>query len=445
VSAPARPTEGAERDIGLRDALEIANRLQRELRFDEAESVYLQVLEQVPGEPNTLHFLGVLRHQQGRNDEALALMERALERMPQEPGLWLNLANVLIECGFHDDAVKALDNVVALRPDWVLAHNNLGILHARRQDWPQAEAALKAGIALTPDAAYLHQNLAGVYLQTGRLAQCLHHSLQSHGLDRNNVAARVFISRSLLQMGRRDEALANLHEWLAEEPDNAEALHYLAAAGGAEMPARASDAYVQRVFDRFADSFERHLQKLDYAAPAHMVEMLARQRHHLPDAPVVLDAGCGTGLCGPLLRPIATRLEGVDLSDGMLQRARARGDYDALHQAELTAFLAVHPRAFDAIVSADVLNYFGALGEVFAAMRRALRPGGMVVFTVEALADESRDVTLAVHGRYSHSSRHVQEVLAAQGWQLLAIERLVLRTEEKQPVVGWGFSALAPS
>lgn len=440
----AEEAGAAERDLGLREALEIANRCQRELRLDEAESIYLQVLQQLPGEPNTLHFLGVLRHQQGRNDDALALIEHALKQLPEEPGLWLNLANVLIECGYHDDAVKALDNVVRMRPDWALAHNNLGILHARHQAWPQAEAALKAGLALVPGASYLHQNLASIYLQTGRLAECLHHSLQAQGLDRNNVAARVFISRSLLQMGRREEALANLREWLSEEPDNAEAAHYLAAAGGAAMPARASDGYVRQVFDRFAESFERHLEKLDYAGPAHVAELLARLRSHLPEAPVVLDAGCGTGLCGPLLRPLAARLEGVDLSGGMLRRAQARGDYDELHQAELTDFLATRAQDFDAIVSADVLIYFGALGEVFAATARALRPGGVFVGTVEALADESLDVSLAVHGRYSHSARHVREVLAAQGWQLQAMEPLVLRTEQKAPVAGWVFSAIAP-
>ena len=36
----------------------------------------------------------------------------------------------------------------------------------------------------------------------------------------------------------------------------------------------------------------------------------------------VLDIGCGTGLCGPLLRPIAVSLCGVDLSAGMIEKAR---------------------------------------------------------------------------------------------------------------------------
>ena len=53
----------------------------------------------------------------------------------------------------------------------------------------------------------------------------------------------------------------------------------------------------------------------------------------------VLDAGCGTGLCGPLVAPYARRLVGVDLSERMLARA---GDAERLRRAgqgELTAYL----------------------------------------------------------------------------------------------------------
>lgn len=137
---PTSDPAATEHELGLPEVLALANRLQREQRHDEAESIYLQVLQQLPQEPDTLHFLGVLRHQQGRHDEALALIELALRQRPGEPGMWLNLANVLIERGFHDDAVKALGNVIALQPGSALAHNNLGILHARRHHWPEAEA-----------------------------------------------------------------------------------------------------------------------------------------------------------------------------------------------------------------------------------------------------------------------------------------------------------------
>lgn len=89
----------------------------------------------------------------------------------------------------------------------------------------------------------------------------------------------------------------------------------------------------------------------------------------------MLDAGCGTDLCGPLLRAQARRLVGVDLSSGMVAKARARVGYDELVVAQLTAYLQVHSDAYDVVVSTDTLIYFGDLSPVFAAALGALRPG----------------------------------------------------------------------
>ena len=74
----------------------------------------------------------------------------------------------------------------------------------------------------------------------------------------------------------------------------------------------------------------------------------------------------------------------------MIEQARRRGGYDELVVAELCAFMRERPEAFDAIVSADTLVYFGALEEVCQAAHHALRPGGLFVFTVEALLSRRR-------------------------------------------------------
>lgn len=90
------------------------------------------------------------------------------------------------------------------------------------------------------------------------------------------------------------------------------------------VPARASDAYVQSVFDRFSNSFDSRLAALDYRAPALVAEAVSECLGPLAAGLEVLDAGCGTGLCAALLRPFANRLTGIDLSEGMLSKARAR-------------------------------------------------------------------------------------------------------------------------
>ena len=84
----------------------------------------------------------------------------------------------------------------------------------------------------------------------------------------------------------------------------------LAASTGRDVPPRASDAFVVNTFDNFASSFEVKLESLSYRAPALVADTLADAGLAPDGRLVVLDAGCGTGLCGPLLRPYASRLVG---------------------------------------------------------------------------------------------------------------------------------------
>jgi predicted TPR repeat methyltransferase len=161
----------------------------------------------------------------------------------------------------------------------------------------------------------------------------------------------------------------------------------------------------------------------------------------------ILDAGCGTGLCGALLRPYARRLEGVDLSPGMLARARSTGSYDALEEAELTGFMGSKPAAYDVIVSADTLCYFGDLREVMAAAACSLRPGGHFIFTVErGGADDdamAADYRLNPNGRYSHREADVRRVVSEAGLELLSVAREALRQEMGLPVPGLVVTAAA--
>jgi len=215
----------------------------------------------------------------------------------------------------------------------------------------------------------------------------------------------------------------------------------LAACAGKEAPARASDAYVQQVFDALAERFDENLRRLQYRAPQLAIEALAASAGAPRQELDVLDAGCGTGLCGPLLRSYARRLTGVDLSNGMVAKARGLGVYDELVVAELTAYLGAQPRAFDVVVSADTLVYFGDLGPVFTACAAALRAGGLLLFTVESadLDDETPQAGYRLNptGRYNHHEVYLRDELAAAGFSVASIAAAALRQEGGQPVPGY--------
>ena len=108
-----------------------------------------------------------------------------------------------------------------------------------------------------------------------------------------------------------------------------------------------------------------------------------------------------------------------------------------LKKAELGEYLRNNREAFDLIVSADTLVYFGDLKGVIAAFAAALRPNGRLVFTLEHAAGDVADAgfRLELHGRYSHAQPYVEQLLTTLGLQSKVVQA-ELRMEAGAPVQG---------
>jgi predicted TPR repeat methyltransferase len=412
--------------------------------LDAAERVYAAVLQHDPDRAEALNLLGILKHQRGELAAAVVLMRRVLELQPAADGVWNNLGNVLLRLEEVDEAAQAFKRSLELVPT-ADAWSNLARVCRRRQDFALSQQACLQALTLAPDHGPATHNLALALILDGKFDAGVEAALRAMQLLPPGEQRRQLYSQLLLLSGQPDQAAVILRAWLAQEPGNPYVQHHLAACTGEGAPERASDAYVEKVFDHFAATFDAKLAKLHYRAPQVVAEAAAAA---LP-APArrldVADLGCGTGLCGPLLQPWARRLVGCDLSGAMLERAQARGAYDELHKAELTAFLRDRPGAFDVVVSADTLNYFGDLREVAAAVHGALRPGGTLVFTLEALAEgEPGPHRLQDNGRYAHDGAHARGVFQAAGLQVDAPAPAVLRDEGQVPVHGWLVVARRP-
>jgi predicted TPR repeat methyltransferase len=376
----------------------------------------------------------VLAHQQERGDEAVALIERSLELEPDQPDWHSNLGIVLQERLRLDEAIAAYERAIALDPGHANARNNLGVVLRATGRVEEAEAAYRAAIEADPEHSDAHHNLGVLLNGLGRRREAALCFSKVITLRPKHPEARRLLALAHYTLGETDKAIGVFEEWLEEEPDDPIAAHMLAACSGRDVPPRASDAFVERTFDSFAASFDAKLASLAYRAPALVAEMLAQAGVGPSGSLDVLDAGCGTGLCGPLVAPYARRLVGVDLSEGMLARARERNVYDELLKRELTAYLRDSPGAFDVIVSADTLVYFGQLEPVAAAAANALRPGGVLVFTVEELAGDE-GYSLSPNGRYRHARGYVESVLGDAGLEP-NIAPAELRLEAGDPVAG---------
>ena len=175
-----------------------------------------------------------------------------------------------------------------MRPDWAEALHNLGTALKDQGKLEEAAACCRRAIELKPGFAEAYDSL-GLALQ---------------------------------QQGKYEEAIAVWQRCVRIAPEDSVARHMLAAGTGQNVPTRCADDYIRRTFDRFAQSFDRTLQGLDYRGPEQVAAAIAKELGVARGNLDILDAGCGTGLCGPLLRPYARQLSGVDLSSACSARRR---------------------------------------------------------------------------------------------------------------------------
>lgn len=207
----------------------------------------------------------------------------------------------------------------------------------------------------------------------------------------------------------------------------------LALIGRAPQADAPPSAFVEALFDQYADSFDAALvEKLAYRVPALLADAIHMQGGRIFD--LALDLGCGTGLMGEMLRPFARRLDGIDISARMLAKARRRGIYDRLEKADIQNLRYEAGRP-DLIAAADVFMYLGALERVTAAVTGLLAPGGLFAFSVERLAGQG-DFALLPSRRYAHSEPYLRRVLEESGMEALWLEEQVIRQDRGEPIVG---------
>lgn len=221
----------------------------------------------------------------------------------------------------------------------------------------------------------------------------------------------------------------------------------LSILGDRAQPDSPPVAYVEQLFDDYADRFEEALlEKLDYQVPGRLAALIAA---HIPQRiALAVDLGCGTGLMGLELRDTVDRLEGFDLSANMLAKAAEKAIYDHLDQADLSAGIAetrvVGPgldagRA-DLVSAADVLMYLGDLEPAFALTAALLNEGGHFAFSVERLTEDD-GFLLQPSLRYAHSAAYVTTLAKQYDLRILARESLVIRMDGGAPVHGFLFLA----
>jgi predicted TPR repeat methyltransferase len=417
--------------------------------YQGAAADFRLVADAAPHEPVVWNNLALALIALKDREAAVVVLHRSLDLDPAQPVVRNSLANTLLWLERFAEAEAVCATSLAANPADGQAWQICGLARAQREDFTGAAEALSQAIAHDGQSADLCLNLGLALLRCGRFAAAaanLHIATrlapgEGQVLEVRQlcdflvaaVACDLEQARAAYPLGELDnpatldrvyktallyldwcglpQAAATVaQDWTARRPDNGEAQFLLGAALSHNTPRQPADVVAQH-FDAIAHDFDDRLaRRLDYQGPQQIAAMLSggpSGANGLGDARDldVLDLGCGTGLCGPVLRPYARRLEGVDLSRAMLARAEAGGAYDHLEAGDLLDALTRETGCWDLLVAADALPYLGDLSGLMDGVHDALRSGGWFAFTTEN--GEGDGYLLKGAGRYAHAPLYV--------------------------------------
>ncbi len=180
-----------------------------------------------------------------------------------------------------------------------------------------------------------------------------------------------------------------------------------------------------RLYEEWAETYDEDHQAIGFFGHRTASRALAK---YTPFAEVasVLDAGCGTGAAGEALWPHGFRnLTGVDLSKEMLARAKDKGIYRHLAQADLGQPLDPFPcNHFDAAVLVGVFSFGQAPAHTLDEIVRLVKPGGVITFTMRV--DFFEQDAMSVRSK-------MEELDQAHAWKLLEITEPEQYLPKKDP------------
>ncbi|WOJ90414.1 methyltransferase domain-containing protein [Methylocapsa polymorpha] len=439
-------------------------------RFNEATSALSTATRLAPNEPTNLAELGGALRAAGKLADARDVLVASLALDRDQLQTWLILAGVENEIGDKAAAENAFLEALRIDASSAEALTGLGLLHFELRRFRSSADLLSRALsesvvsmaiyACLGQALYLLGDFLPASIALEKAAQaCPHETLIIQKFARarmiatlidNSAKQAIEVYRSiagdraeditivcreafqaLIGFGRREAAVRLGRMLLEQDPDDPIISYHFEVLVG-HVHSRAPSRYLKASFDSYAPRFDKHLvENLKYNVPATCCALLTETHERFSN---VLDLGCGTGLAAKYLVSFGDNLIGVDISPGMLEKAKERGLYQHLVQSEAIEYLTNCDRQFELIIALDVLVYFGDLAQLFESVGKRLLPGGIFALSFETGNHDGYE--LLSSGRFSHNPAYI-EVLSTEAFSPLTSVPTTIRLEANIPVEGF--------
>lgn len=359
---------------------------------------------------------GLIFEALGFESSAQEAYERAIELDPYAPDAFANLGNLYLKQGNNRRAEEYYKKALALDADFLNAHHNLAIALCKQDRKAEGLEHYRSALLINPRHISSLYNLAMILEETGDFSEAAGLYFNILTLKAHPEMIDFRIANTLARLSEegkksKKEALDFAKGWVKHFPENEIAVHTLNALQNDRKNDVGILTYARGLFDAFAPTYDETMQQLEAKGLSYATDYLnqtAREKYAH-----VLDLACGTGQFAELFQKKYDELTGVDISEKMLDLARAKNRYTRLIQNDVISFLETDTVKYDLILAVELTNYLSELTTFFTQTAKHLMPDGLFVMTNET--NEKEDIFLSPQGRYLYRKSYVEETAKKAG------------------------------
>jgi tetratricopeptide (TPR) repeat protein len=223
IQTTSAPSASTKAKTDSEDHVLHAKTLHRAGNRAAAEQLYADALEADPDNADALHYLGLLRFQQGQGAAAVDLLYRAVAAEPETPEYYCNLGMVLSKSGRVSEALEVLDSALEIKPDYPEAYDHRGTALDRLGKTDEALVAWQKAVELRPDYAPALTHLARGFSAQGRDNEALELARKAVAINPGSGEANNQLGCSLRKIGELDQAAAAFRKATQLDPASPEA------------------------------------------------------------------------------------------------------------------------------------------------------------------------------------------------------------------------------
>lgn len=403
-------------------------------KMDAAVDSYRQAIEKKSDYIDAYYNLALSLTKKNKLDEAVSAYQALLSRAPAHFAARFHLASVFMRQNRIKESIEAFLIVEEVKPHHVETQLNLAACYTKQGKIDEAKIHYTKALAIHPDDIDILFNLGTITMQQGDMDNAIRYYQRTLKLNADHFAAHNNVGIAFLARNHVDFALVHFKEALRLQPDNIAVDYVVNALMENQQIVSAPPDYLTSLFDAYADHYDIHLKNaLDYQVPELFLQRVTTM-HSKNNKLDILDLGCGTGLCGELLKSFSKTLTGVDLSQKMLDRAAQKNQYDRLIKNTIVDFLTEQKKDYDLILAGDVLVYTGDLDALFSGVKNALRQNGFFIFNAEIT--EKKSFFMNQSGRFAHHKEYLDALAEKYQFELVSYHVAITRLQNNEPVYG---------